>query len=132
MLYPFGHGLSYTTFSIDNLSVGEQQEDGSIEVNCTLTNTGNRNGAQVVQLYVGREGECPVERPLKELRDFAKVYLRAGESQQVTFNLKPDAFTYYDVNQHDFIYDAGQYNIMLGFSSRDIQQTCSTTLKPLP
>ncbi|MBO7119972.1 MAG: glycoside hydrolase family 3 C-terminal domain-containing protein [Bacteroidaceae bacterium] len=132
VLYPFGHGLSYTTFSIDNLIIGEQQEDGNIEVSCTLTNTGNRDGAQVVQLYVGREGECPVERPLKELRDFAKVFLRAGESQRVTFNLKPDAFTYYDVNQHDFIYDAGQYSIMLGFSSRDIQQSSSTTLKPLP
>ena len=73
-----------------------------------------------------------MERPVKELRDFAKVFLRAGESQQVTFTLKPDAFSYYDVNRHDFVYDAGQYNIMLGFSSRDIRQTSSTTLKPLP
>ena len=132
VLYPFGHGLSYTTFSIDNLEIGEQQEDGSVEVSCTLTNTGNRDGAGVVQLYVGRQGECPVERPIKELRDFAKVYLQADESQQVTFSLKPSAFSYYDVNQHDFVYDAGEYNIMLGFSSRDIQCTSSTTLKPLP
>ena len=132
VLYPFGHGLSYTTFSINGLTIGEQQADGSIEVNCTLTNTGSRDGAQVVQLYVGREGDCPVERPIKELRDFAKVFLRAGESQQVSFTLKPDAFSYYDVNQHDFVYDAGRYNIMLGFSSRDIRQTSSTTLKPLP
>ncbi len=132
VLYPFGHGLSYTTFSINGLTIGEQQADGSIEVSCTLSNTGSRDGAQVVQLYVGREGECPVERPVKELRDFAKVFLRAGESQQVTFTLKPDAFSYYDVNRHDFVYDAGQYNIMLGFSSRDIRQTSSTTLKPLP
>ena len=122
VLYPFGHGLSYTTFSIDNLEVGEQQADGSLPVSCTLTNTGNRDGAQVVQLYVGREGECPVERPIKELRDFAKVYLRAGESQQVTFSLKPEAFSYYNVNKHDFVHDAGEYNIMLGFSSRDIKQ----------
>ena len=132
VLYPFGHGLSYTTFSIDDLEIGEQQGDGSIEVSCTLTNTGLRDGAGVVQLYVGREGEYPVERPIKELRDFAKVFLRVGESQQITFTLKPDAFSYYDVTQHDFVYDAGQYSIMLGFSSRDIRQTSSTTLKPLP
>jgi len=132
VLYPFGFGLSYTTFSIDDLSIGEQQEDGSIEVSCTLSNTGSRDGAQVVQLYVGREGECSVERPVKELRDFQKVFLRAGESQQLTFTLKPEAFSYYDVAHHDFVYDAGAYNIMLGFSSRDIRQSSSTILKQLP
>ena len=104
----------------------------AVSVGFDISNTGSVDGAEVVQLYVGREGECPVKRPIKELRDFAKVFLRAGESQQVSFTLKPDAFSYYDVNQHDFVYDAGRYNIMLGFSSRDIRQTSSTTLKPLP
>lgn len=121
VLYPFGHGLSYTTFSIDGLSVGHQNDDGSLEVSCTLTNTGDRDGAGVVQVYVGREGECSVERPVKELRDFAKVFLKAGESRQLTFTLQPSAFSYYDVTSHDFVVDPGQYNIMLGFSSRDIR-----------
>ena len=122
VMYPFGHGLSYTTFAISNASAGERQADGSMEVTCTLTNTGSRDGAQVVQLYVGRRGECPVERPLKELRDFQKVFLGAGESQQVTFRLGTSAFSYYDTAKHDFIYDPGEYDIMLGFSSRDIRK----------
>ena len=128
VMFPFGHGMSYTTFSLGDLRIGEQQPDGSVEVCCTLTNTGSRDGAQVVQLYVGRRGECPVERPLKELRDFQKVFLRSGESECLTFRIGTSAFTYYDVGRHDFTYDAGEYDIMLGFSSRDIRLSGSTTL----
>ena len=126
--YPFGYGLSYTTFELSNMQVGEPNEDGSIDVTYTLTNTGSRDGAQVVQLYVGKTSESPVERPIKELKNYAKTTLKAGEAKEVTLNLPKDAFTYYSTDEHDFVYDAGTYNIMLGFSSRDIKQEASVTM----
>lgn len=118
--YPFGHGLSYTTFKLSGLTVSRQNEDGSVEVSCKLSNTGKRDGAQVVQAYVGRIGGN-IERPEKELRKFEKVFLKAGESATVKMTLPKDAFTYYSTNAHDFVVDPGTYNIMLGFSSRDIK-----------
>ena len=118
--YPFGHGLSYTTFKLSNLSVSEQNADGSVEVTCNLTNTGKREGAQVVQLYVGKVGGA-VERPEKELKQFKKVVLPKGESASVKMTISKDAFTYYSVENKKFVTDSGTYNIMIGFSSRDIK-----------
>ena len=126
--YPFGYGLSYTTFELSDMKVGEPNEDGSIDVTCTLSNTGTRDGAQVVQLYVGKTSESPVERPVKELKNYAKTSLKAGETKEVTLRLPKDAFTYYSTDEHDFVYDPGTYNIMLGFSSRDIKQEASVTM----
>ena len=126
--YPFGYGLSYTTFEISDMRVGKPNEDGSIDVTYTLTNTGSRDGAQVVQLYVGKTSESPVERPIKELKNYAKTTLKAGEAKEVSLNLPKDVFTYYSTAEHDFVYDAGTYNIMLGFSSRDIKQEVSVTM----
>lgn len=118
--YPFGYGLSYTSFNLSGLTVSKQNADGSVEVSCKLTNTGKRDGAQVVQAYVGRVGGI-IERPEKELKKFEKVFLKAGESATVRMTLPKDAFTYYSTNAKDFVVDAGTYNIMLGFSSRDIK-----------
>lgn len=126
--YPFGHGLSYSTFTLSDMKVSEPQSDGSVNVTCTLSNTGTHDGAQVVQLYVGKTSSCPVERPLKELKNYAKVTLQAGESTQVTMNLPQSAFSYYSIEAHDFVYDPGTYSIMLGFSSRDILQETSVTM----
>ena len=126
--YPFGYGLSYTTFQLTDMKVSQPQTDGSVDVTCTLTNTGTRDGAQVIQLYVGKTGQSPVERPVKELKNFEKVTLQAGQAQQVTLHLPQDAFTYYSTDRHDFVYDPGTYNIMLGFSSRDIRQQASVTM----
>lgn len=126
--YPFGYGLSYTTFELTNMKVGEVNADGSVDVTCTLKNTGSRDGAEVVQLYVGKTSTSPVERPLKELKNYAKVQLKAGEQTDVTLRLPKDAFTYYSTEAHDFVYDPGTYNIMLGFSSRDIKQETSVTM----
>lgn len=126
--YPFGYGLSYTTFDISGMKVSEPNADGSLDVTCTLTNTGTRDGAGLVQLYVGKTSESPVERPLKELKNYAKTMLKAGEQAEVTLRLPKDAFTYYSTDAHDFVYDPGTYNIMLGFSSRDIKQEASVTM----
>ena len=126
--YPFGYGLSYTTFEISGMEVGEPNADGSLDVTCTLTNTGTRDGAGVVQLYVGKTSGSPVERPVKELKNYAKTMLKAGESAEVTLHLPKDAFTYYSTDEHDFVYDPGTYNIMLGLSSRDIRQEASITM----
>ncbi len=119
--YPFGAGLSYTSFKVSGLSVSAPDAKGEITVTCRLSNTGKSAGAQVLQVYVGKAGNTVVERPEKELKNFKKVFLKSGESQSVEVKLPKEAFTYYDVNTKDFVKDSGTYNIMLGFSSRDIK-----------
>lgn len=118
--YPFGFGLSYTTFKLSNMTLDKIREDGSVEVKCQLTNTGKRAGAQVVQAYVGKPSS-QIERPEKELRNYKKVFLQPGESATVAFTLPREAFTYYSTTAHDFVVEPGEYHVMLGFSSRDIQ-----------
>ncbi|WP_455585172.1 glycoside hydrolase family 3 C-terminal domain-containing protein [Bacteroides sp.] len=128
--YPFGYGLSYTDFRLSGLSVSEPLVDGSVEVSCTLTNTGKRDGAQVVQLYIGKEKGI-VERPEKELKQFKKVYLKAGESATVKMVVSKEAFTYYSIAAGKFVQDGGTYNVMLGFSSRDIRSRGSVRIPAL-
>ena len=118
--YPFGYGLSYTTFQLADMQVDGEHPDGTVTVSCTLKNTGRRDGAQVVQLYVGKNGGL-ADRPVKELKDFRKVFLKAGESRRLTFTLPQEAFSYYNPAAKDFIADPGQYRLMLAFSSRDIK-----------
>lgn len=118
--YPFGYGLSYTTFKLSNVKVANPNADGSVDVTCTLANTGKREGAQVIQLYVGKVGG-EVERPEKELKKFKKIALKKGESTTVKMTIPKDAFTYYSVENKKFVKDPGTYNIMVGFSSRDIK-----------
>lgn len=127
--YPFGYGLSYTTFEVSDVEVSAQNADGSVYVTYTLTNTGSREGAEVVQLYVGKTGGSPVPRPIKELKNFEKTRLRPGESAVVKQTLPRSAFTYYSTEAHDFVYDPGTYRLMLGFSSRDIVQEMTVTLQ---
>jgi beta-glucosidase len=121
-LFPFGHGLSYTTFAYSNLLVAPataaEAERGVLHTAAvTVKNTGSRAGKEIVQLYVS-ERKSRVPRPPKELRHFAKVSLGAGESKTVSFELTLRDFAYYDVRLHDWAVDSGEFGILVGGSSQ--------------
>ncbi len=118
VLYPFGYGLSYTTFSYDNLILEKDEitEDGTITVSVDLTNAGKRDGEEVVQLYI-RDMESEEVRPLKDLRGFERVPVKAGQTIVVTMNLGPDELAYYDTAVGDYLVEPGLYEIMVGPSS---------------
>jgi beta-glucosidase len=118
-LFPFGYGLSYTTFGYANLRVTPTGPD-TAHVDCDITNTGTRAGAEVVQLYV-RPGKEGVERPEKELKAFAKVSLAPGETKTVGMELNARSFAYYSPEKHAWAVEAGTFGIMVGSSSRDIR-----------
>lgn len=114
VLYPFGHGLSYTTFLYDNLEV---HKDG---INVRITNTGSREGAEIVQLYVGKK-KARVFRPEKELKGFQKVYLKVGESRIIQIPFDDKTFRYWNVRTDQWEIEGGQYDILVGASSKDIR-----------
>ena len=138
VLFPFGYGLSYTDFTYSNMKVtvnGKNaadvdviKETDEIIVSADITNTGNCDGAEIVQLYIKNPVVYEI-RPEKELRDFAKVFLKAGETKAVTFTLNARAFSYYETRIHDWYAESGDYEILLASSSRDIrlQDTVSIT-----
>jgi beta-glucosidase len=129
-LYPFGFGLSYTTFSFSQLK-SSAATDGHVRVTFDVTNTGKRAGATVAQLYVG-QASTTVERPAKELKGFARVQLQPGETRHVTLDLGPRSFSYFDVKSASWQADAGTYNLMLGDSSQNIEQKTTVQLaKPI-
>lgn len=119
-LYPFGFGLSYTTFAYDNLrlSATELQPGDVLEVTVTVSNTGNVDGEEVVQLYV-QDKVGSVTRPVKELKGFRKVMLKAGEKQDISFSLSADDLRFYDIGMN-FITEPGDFNVMAGGNSRDV------------
>jgi len=121
-LFPFGFGLSYTTFEYHDLEVPAQAPCGeSVEVAVTVTNTGTVAGQEVIQLYV-TDHEASLERPVKELKGFRKVRLDPGESTRVTFLLDARAFAFYDPYQaKDWVVEPGAFDILVGSSSRDIR-----------
>jgi beta-glucosidase len=116
-LYPFGYGLSYTTFEYSNLKVSPVRigPGGQAQVSVTVTNTGRRAGEEVVELYV-RDEVSSVTRPLKELKDFMRVALAPGESKAVVFNVTPDKLAFYNLNMERAV-EPGWFNIMVGTSS---------------
>ena len=116
--FPFGHGLSYTTFELSGIQVKEVA--GAYQVSCTVKNTGNRAGAEVVQIYVAPP-KSSVPRPPKELKGFAKVSLQPGERRKVDIRLRPSALAFYDVTAKKWKAEPGDYEIQVGVSSRDIR-----------
>ncbi|SIT05091.1 glycoside hydrolase family 3 C-terminal domain-containing protein [Alicyclobacillus vulcanalis] len=122
VLFPFGHGLSYTTFTYENLraSTGRMRDDEVLVVQVDVRNTGPRFGKEVVQLYV-EPGSPRTIRPRRELRAFAKVALHPGEVQTVEFQLGKRAFSHYDEEAQDFVVESGPYLIRVGASSRDLR-----------
>jgi len=130
VLFPFGHGLSYTTYEYANLTTDKDQmkDTDVMTVSVDVTNTGNMAGKEVVQLYVA-DKESTVIRPLKELRGFEKVELAPGETKTVTFTLDKRAFAYYSVKLQDWHVETGAFDIMIGRSSRDIVLTKEVTVE---
>ena len=125
VLFSFGHGLSYTEFDYSNLVVNRTGEyDYSVSV--TVENTGDREGAEIAQLYTGSINS-PVFKPVKELQGFRKVFLKAGESAVVTFTLNEEAFRFYNPSRGCWQPDPGDYTIMVGASSSDIRLTHTIT-----
>jgi len=118
--FAFGHGLSYTTFRYGKLVIKPGAKPGAYEVNFEVTNTGQRAGAEVAQLYIG-DAHASVPRPPRELKGFAKVELKPGETRQVTIALDPRAFTYYDVKDKLWRADAGEFDVLVGRSSAAIE-----------
>lgn len=122
VLYPFGHGLSYTTFEYSDLhlSLKQLKTSESLTVNFKVKNTGNLSGKEIVQLYV-RDLESNIFRPDKELKGFAKVDLQPGEQTDVSIQLGRRAFAYYDTDLKDWHVEAGEFEILVGASSSDIR-----------
>jgi beta-glucosidase len=118
-LYPFGFGLSYTTFSLTKprLKKSRIRASGSTQVSVDVANTGKREGSEVVQLYI-RDLVSSVTRPVKELKGFQKIRLRPGESATVTLDITPESLSFYDVNMK-YVVEPGDFEIMVGTSSRD-------------
>lgn len=127
-LFPFGFGLSYTTFKYDDLKVGTGAGDVVATASVKITNTGKREGAEIVQLYVG-DPECKVERPPKELKGFDKVALKPGESKEVSFELKRQDLSFWDEDSSGWLAEPGKFEVMIGSSSRDICVKDSFELK---
>lgn len=137
VLFPFGHGLSYTDFTYEEIRTDkdEMSEEEELTVTVTVKNTGTRSGKEVVQLYVS-DPESTVDRPVRELKGYCKVELQPGESRAVEFKLGRRAFAYYNVLLHDWHVETGEFRLEAGSSSRDIRlsksiQVNSTTEVPV-
>ncbi len=118
--FPFGHGLSYTTFEYQDLSLSKS--GNTVNVSIEVTNSGEMKGSEVIQVYV-RDNESSVERPEKELKGFEKVELAPGESKSITIQLGEDSFKFYDEISGGWILEGGEFTLFIGSSSRDIRLT---------
>jgi beta-glucosidase len=116
--YPFGFGLSYTQYDYSNLKIKKTGNE-AFEVSVDVTNSGKIDGSEIVQLYVS-ENHCPVDRPVKELKAFSKVFLKAGGTKTLTMKLNENAFAYYHPITKKWTVDSGIFRILIGKSSRDI------------
>lgn len=123
-LFPFGYGMSYTTFEYSKpvVSAKTMNADGSIDLTVRIRNTGKIAGKEIVQLYVGDE-ECSVLRPVKELKNFRKVRLLPNEEKEVKFTIKPEALQFFDDKQHTWVAEPGKFKAYIAASSSDIRGT---------
>lgn len=121
VLFPFGYGLSYTTFKYDNFILNKEEidENGKINVTVEITNTGDRAGAEVVQVYVSQDHPA-IFKPVRTLQAFKKVHLRKGETKTVKFTLTADDFSYYNVNTKNYALEDGVYRVQIATSALDV------------
>ena len=128
-LFPFGHGLSYTSFSYSDLKVTKKVKSGQpVEVSLVVTNTGKAAGKEVIQLYVS-DAKSSLPRPPKELKGFAKVDLKPGEAGTVTLSLDERALAFYDPHRKKWVAEPGEFELLVGSSSRDIRLRAKFELK---
>ncbi|MEG1405739.1 MAG: glycoside hydrolase family 3 C-terminal domain-containing protein, partial [Alistipes sp.] len=129
-LFAFGHGLSYTTFAYSDVSIDRTSmtTKGSVNVSVTVTNTGNRAGAEVVQLYIA-DKQSSLPRPTKELKGFEKIHLEKGASQRVTFPIDVEMLKFYDDTKGEWIAESGAFEAFVGASSTDMKGVVGFELK---
>jgi len=128
-LFPFGHGLSYTSFAYSDLKVTKKvKAGGKVEVSLIVTNTGKAAGKEVVQLYV-HDLQSSLPRPPKELKGFAKVALGPGEAGTVAFSLDERAMSFYDPHKQAWVAEPGEFEVLVGSSSRDIRVNAKFVLE---
>ncbi|WP_128100280.1 beta-glucosidase [Paenibacillus sp. DCT19] len=129
-LFPFGYGLSYTTFEYADLTVNrtELTDQDEVQVSVRVTNTGDRAGKEIVQLYI-HDVESTVIRPAKELKAFTKIHLEPGQSEVIGFTLDKRSFAYYNVDMKDWHVETGEFEIQVGSSSRDIHLQTRVTVE---
>lgn len=128
--FPFGYGLSYTTFEYSDLKIDKKNfsQDENVIVSFLVKNTGNMDGAEITQLYV-RDKESTLPRPLKELKGFEKVSLKKGEQKEIKISLDPRSFQYFNPALKKWISEPGNFEILIGSSSRDIRLTGEIALR---
>ena len=128
--FPFGHGLSYTTFEYSNAKAAKPSmtADGTLKVSVDVANTGKYDGAEVVQLYIA-DTEASIDRPAKELKGFEKIWLKAGEKKTVTFEIDAEDLSYFDAAKHEWVAEPGEFKALLGSSSEDVRSTVAFNLK---
>ena len=129
-LFPFGHGLSYTTFEYGKPTADAKtmQADGKLTVKVTVKNTGDREGQEVVQLYIA-DKKSSLPRPVKELKGFRKIKLAPGESKEVSFTIEKDALSYFDDAQHAWVAEPGKFEAIIAASAADIKGVVPFELK---
>ena len=129
-LFPFGHGLSYTTFDYGKLSADKKEmtSDETITFTIPVTNTGSVGGSEVVQLYIS-DVKSSVDRPVKELKGFAKVFLNPGETQTVTITIDKDDLSFFDSAKHQWVAEPGDFIAYAGASSADLRASAKFKLK---
>ncbi len=127
-LFAFGHGLSYTTFKYGKLTADKKKTTGDITFTITVQNTGKRDGAEVVQLYIHDE-QSSLPRPYKELKGFQKVFLKAGEAKTITFHISKNDLSFFQPEQHAWVAEKGVFKALVGASSADIKSEVSFELE---
>ncbi len=129
-LFPFGHGLSYTTFEYGKLTAdkSEVNADDTVTFTIPVTNTGSVAGSEIVQLYIS-DDKASVDRPAKELKGFAKVNLAPGETKDVTITIGKDALSFFDADKHQWVAEPGTFTASAAASADDIRSTCKFKLK---
>lgn len=132
VLFPFGFGLSYTTFEYSDMKLSSDRikDADTVTVSFKIKNTGKVDGAEIAQIYVA-DKESTIFRPVKELRAFEKVFLKAGEEKEISVELSKRAFAFWNININDWMVETGEFDILIGASSREIRLSKTITVESI-